>query len=205
MRGLEAPLTEAIAGLAPVARGDAALDVGCGEGEHLAALVARWGCEGHGLDISAAAVDAGARRHPGLAWIVANGDRLLPYADGAFRLVQSITGRKNAAEFRRVLAADGVLLVVVPGADDLIELRAAVLGKGVRRDRVGATVEAFAPGFALERHVPLSRVVRLDPEASRDAMAASYRGLRASQQARLAALGPLDVTLSRDALLFRPA
>jgi hypothetical protein len=36
-------------------------------------------------------------------------------------------------------------------------------------------------------------------------MAISYRTGRASRLARLAEVGDLDVTLSRDALLFRPA
>jgi 23S rRNA (guanine745-N1)-methyltransferase len=202
--GLETPLMGEIAGLVQLTPDDAALDVGCGEGEHLAALVARSGCEGHGLDISVAAIDAAARRHPRLHWVVANADRLLPYADASFRLVQSITGRKNAGEFRRVLRDDGVLLVVVPAADDLVELRAAILGEGVLQDRVGPTVEAVAPFFTLERHERPRRVVRLDADAGRDVMAASYRGLRAGQRARLAALGTLDVTLARDALVFRP-
>jgi len=36
-------------------------------------------------------------------------------------------------------------------------------------------------------------------------MMGTYRALRTSQRARLQALQALDVTLSRDALLFRPA
>lgn len=202
--GFEASLTDAIAGLVPLTPGDAVLDVGCGEGHHLAAAVARFGCEGHGLDISAAAIDRAARAHPRLHWVVANADRFLPYADGAFHLVQSITGRKNAREFRRVLRDDGVLLVVVPAADDLVELRETILGQRVLRDRVAPTVEAVAAAFTLARHERLRRVARLDADAGRDVMLASYRGLRAGQRARLAGLGALDVTLSRDALLFRP-
>jgi hypothetical protein len=47
-------------------------------------------------------------------------------------------------------------------------------------------------------------VAPLDAEAIRDAMTGSYRAGRASRRDRLAALGPLAVTLSRDALVFRP-
>ena len=204
-RGFEAPLTEAMAGLLTLTPSDAVLEVGCGEGHHLAAIVARFGCEGHGLDISAAAIDAAARRHPRLHWIVANADRFLPYADASFRAVISVTARRNAAEFRRALRADGVLLVIIPGPDDLVELREAILGEGIRRDRVDDARAAFAPHFVLERHQPIRHVARLDPDSIGDVMVSSYRGLRASQRARLAAVGALDVTLSRDALLFRPA
>ena len=204
-RGVEAPLLDAMMGLLTLTSTDAALEVGCGEGDHLAAIAARFGCEGHGVDISVASIEAAAKRHPRLSWIVANADRLLPYADASFHAVASITARRNAVEFRRVLGADGALLVVVPAPDDLVELREAVLGEGRVQDRVEAATAALAPHFILDRHERLRHVARLDPRALRDVMTASYRALRASERARLASLGDLDVTLSRDALLFRPS
>ena len=204
-REIEAPLFDAMVGLLTLTPTDAVLEVGCGEGDHLATIAARFGCEGHGVDISVASIVAAAKRHPRLHWIVANADRLLPYADASFRAVASITARRNAVEFRRVLREDGTLLIVVPAPDDLIELRAAILGESRARDRIEAAAAALAPHFTLARHKRLRHVVRLDPAAIRDVMTASYRALRASQRARLASLGELDVTLSRDALLFRPA
>ena len=204
-QGFEADFVDAIAGFAAAGADDAVLEVGCGEGQHLAAIAARSGCEGHGLDISVATIAAAARRHPRLGWVVANADRFLPYADSSFRIVMSVTARTNAAEFRRVLRDDGRLVIVVPAADDLIELRAAILGERVARDRTQSAITALSPPFALERRERLHRVVRLDPASIRDVMAASYRALRTSQRARLTGLGPLEVTLSRDVLLFRPA
>src|SRR5262249_34331480 len=120
-RGFEAPITDAISGLVPAGPEEAVLDVGCGGGHHLAAMVARSGTEGHGIDISVAAIAAAARKYPGCHWIVANADRFLPYADGSFHVVTSITARRNPGEFRRVVRDDGVLLLVVPAPDDLIE------------------------------------------------------------------------------------
>jgi 23S rRNA (guanine745-N1)-methyltransferase len=204
-RGIEAPLTDALTGLLALAPADAVLEVGCGEGAQLAAIAARFGCEGHGVDISVASIEAAAKGHPRLHWVVANADRLLPYADASFHAVASITARRNALEFRRVLRGDGALLIVVPAPDDLIELRQAVLGEGRVRDRIDAATAALAPHFSLERHERLRHVARLDPPALRDVMTASYRALRAGERARLASLGDLDVTLSRDALLFRPS
>jgi 23S rRNA (guanine745-N1)-methyltransferase len=204
-RGFETPIREAVAGLLTLGPDDAVLDVGCGDGHHLAAISARFGCEGHGLDISVAAIEAAAKRYPGLYWIVANADRFLPYADGSFRAVTSITARRNPAEFRRVLRDDGTLLVVVPAPDDLIEIRERILGKGIERDRVESAITTFAPLFTLERHERIRHVARLDAASVRDAMVASYRAGRASRLARLAAVSDLDVTLSRDAFLLRPA
>jgi 23S rRNA (guanine745-N1)-methyltransferase len=189
--------------LAPVA-GGAVLDVGCGEGQHLALIAERFGCEAHGIDISVAAIDAAARRHRRLEWIVANADRFVPYAEASFSLVLSITGRMNPGEFRRVLREGGTLLVVVSAPDDLVELRKAVLGEGVLRDRVERTVATFASRFTLERHARIRHVARLDAAAVADVMTSAYRALRAKERARLAAIGDIDVTQSRDVLLFRP-
>jgi 23S rRNA (guanine745-N1)-methyltransferase len=202
--GFETELTRAIGDLLTIALPDTLLEVGCGEGHYLGALTARFGCEGHGVDISVPAIEAAAARHAGLHLVVANADRALPYAAASFAAVASITARRNPAEFHRVLRDDGRLLLVIPGPDDLLELREAVLGRGLLRDRADQAVAAFAPRFALERHERLRHVAHLDAEAIHDVMTGSYRAGRASRRDRLAALGPLAVTLSRDALLFRP-
>jgi len=202
--GFETELTRAIGDLLTIAPSDALLEVGCGEGYYLGALTARFGCEGHGVDISVPAIEAAAARHAGLHLVVANADRALPYAAASFAAVASITARRNPAEFHRVLRDDGRLLLVIPGPDDLLELREAVLGRGLLRDRADQAVAAFAPRFALERHERLRHLAHLDAEAIHDVMTGSYRAGRASRRDRLAALGPLAVTLSRDALLFRP-
>jgi len=204
-RGFEAPITDAISGLVPAGPEEAVLDVGCGGGHHLAAMVARSGTEGHGIDISVAAIAAAARKYPGCHWIVANADRFLPYADGSFHVVTSITARRNPGEFRRVVRDDGVLLLVVPAPDDLIEVREWVLGERIERDRVDGAVGALAPHFSLVRHERIRHVTRLDAMAVRDVMIGSYRVGRVRRVARLAAVPDLDVTLSRDALVFRPA
>jgi 23S rRNA (guanine745-N1)-methyltransferase len=203
-RGVMASLVDVVVGLLAVTGEDALLDVGCGDGDHLALFAERFGCEAHGVDISVAAIEAAAKRHPRLQWVVANADRFLPYADASFRAVVSITARMNAGEFRRVLQGDGALLVAVPAPDDLVELREAALGKRVLRDRVERTIATFAPRFTLERHERVRHVARLDAAAVADVMTSAYRALRAKERARLAAIGDRDVTLSRDVLLFRP-
>jgi 23S rRNA (guanine745-N1)-methyltransferase len=203
-RGLEAPFIAAMLEMLALGPADAVLEVGCGEGDHLAAIAERFGCEGHGVDISVTAIERAARRHPRLHWVVANADRRLPYATASFRLVASITARRNAAEFRRVVRDDGAVLVVLPAPDDLLELREAILGEGRARDRVPGVVDALAPLFVLERHERIRHVARLDRATIADEMTASYRALRRSQSARRQDFDGVDVTFSRDLLLFRP-
>ncbi|HYM60119.1 MAG TPA: methyltransferase domain-containing protein [Thermoanaerobaculia bacterium] len=183
---------------------DAVLDAGCGEGHHLGAIAGAFGIEAHGVDLSVSAIDLAARRHRSCHWIVANADRFLPYAEASFRLLTSITSRMNAAEFRRVLRDDGRLVVVIPGPDDLVELRSAVLGAGELRDRTARTIETFAADFALERQEGLRHIAHLDKTSITGAMTASYRALRLRERQRLEALSEMDVTLSWDVLVFKP-
>ncbi len=181
----------------------AVLDLGCGEGFYLGTLAGERPIEGYGLDISTTAVDLAARRYPDVCWLVANADRVLPFAEASCDLVLSLTARRNAPEVRRVLRPDGHLIVAVPGQDDLIEAREAVLGEGVVRSRVDGVLEDFAH-LKVESHRTLRRRELLDAAAIRDALAATYRGARDSERRRLDEITAMDVTLSYDLLIFRP-
>lgn len=206
-RGLGEPLRDALA--ARVASwslppGAVMLDAGCGEGYFLQGLCARFGFEGWGVDISSAAIEAAARAYPNARWVVANADRPMPFADGCFDLITSITARKNPGEFRRLLAPGGHLLVVVAHEDDQMELRGALFGEVPDSDRAGATVTAFEPLFELEDATVVSARTVLDPESLRDLLMGSYRGERFSAREGLAGLEALEVTLSYRLLSFRP-
>jgi 23S rRNA (guanine745-N1)-methyltransferase len=210
--GATGPLLEGIADLAQASTGDIVLDAGCGDGFYLGSLARQSGCEGHGVDISIPAVEAAARRYPpgglpggaaydpgvaGYEWIVANADRFVPYADRSFSLVLSITGRMNAAEFRRVLRDDGRLLVALAAPNDMIELRNRAGKAG--RDRVPQTLETFAPEFKLIGRSQVTTAAELDAAAVQDVLLSIYRPLRSQP------VEATRVTFSLDLLLFRPA
>jgi 23S rRNA (guanine745-N1)-methyltransferase len=178
------------------------LDVGAGEGSVLARLARRFDLDAAGLDLSAFAAEAAARAYPGLTWIVANGDRRLPVRDGALELVLSITARRAPAEFARVLAPGGRALVVVPGDDDLVELREALLGDGRALAGARTLAEEFAPLFEVRAEREWRGRVALDAAALRDLAAATYRGARTVRETRLAELASLDVTFAWRAVLF---
>jgi 23S rRNA (guanine745-N1)-methyltransferase len=192
-QGFTAHQRLAIAETIAATPGDVVLDAGCGDGFYLGALQAETGFAGHGVDISVPAVDAAARRYPRCEWVVANADRVLPYADRSFSVLWSITAHLNPAEFRRVLRDGGRLLVAVPAPDDLIELR------GSGRDRVPQTVEQFADGFTLVDRRRVSNGADLGESAVRDVLLSIYRPLQRQ---------PVEakrVTFSLDLLLFRVA
>jgi 23S rRNA (guanine745-N1)-methyltransferase len=170
---------------------DVVLDAGCGDGFYLGTLQRETGFQAHGIDISIPAIDAAARRYRECEWVVANADRVVPYPDRSFAIVMSITARMNPAEFRRVLRDGGRLLVAIPAADDLIELR------GSGRDRVGQTVDRFAGPFTLIKQRRVSTCRDLDASDVRDVLISIYRpmGRRPVEAQR--------VTFSLDLLLFQ--
>ncbi|HEV2845525.1 MAG TPA: methyltransferase domain-containing protein [Thermoanaerobaculia bacterium] len=181
----------------------AVLDVGCGEGFYLGRIAGAREVEAHGTDLSAPAVDLAARRYPGISWVVANADRFLPYAPGSFDLILSIDARLNPEEMRRVLAPGGRLLVAVPAPDDLLELRAAVLGEGALKDRTEKATGTLAGLFEMEGRRTVRQTARMGQDALRDALAATYRGGRESRMERLREIPELEVTLSHDLARFR--
>jgi len=183
--------------------GAAVLDVGCGEGYYLGSLAQEREIEAHGADLSTAAIDLAARRYPRGTWIVANADRFLPWADGSFDLILSIDARLSPSEMRRVLKPEGRLLVAVPGADDLGELREAVLGERVLKDRLERAVSLLAEaGFEVESRRSVRGTAELGPAEIRDALTATYRSGRQSRRERIAALSAMRVTLSHDLVLL---
>jgi 23S rRNA (guanine745-N1)-methyltransferase len=190
-RGVTRPLLEAIAGVVVAAPADVILDAGCGEGFYLGSLVQQTGAEGYGIDISIPAIDAAARRYPESHWIVANADRFVPLAEGSASVALSITGRRNPAEFRRVLRADGRALIAVPSPEDLIELR------GPGRDRVEQAVAEFEGAFTLAARSRITTVADLDAAGVEDVLHSIYRPM----QPRVAEA--MSLTFSLDVLLFR--
>ncbi|HEY5820663.1 MAG TPA: methyltransferase domain-containing protein [Propionibacteriaceae bacterium] len=114
------PITAAVAASVPVADADV-LEVGSGTGHHLARVVEVSG-RGVALDISPSAARQAAA-HDRIGAVVADVWRTLPLQDGGFDAVLAIFAPRNPAEFARVLRTGGVLVVVTPLPEHLIELR----------------------------------------------------------------------------------
>lgn len=174
-------------------------DVGCGEGTIATHIGVR---PLFGIDLSTSAIRMASRLDPKATWIVANADRGLPFEDASIGLAMSVFGRRPAGELRRVLRADGFLLVVVPAPEDLVELREATKGRGVLRERapeVIAELSSFAKPLSTTRW---THRARHDRKALEDALTMSYRGERLPERRRLAGLESLDVTLSADVLVL---
>lgn len=117
-------ITEALA--AGSAAGPAApfvVDVGAGTGAHLAGVLdARPDATGLATDVSKYAARVAARAHPRGGAIVCDAWRELPVADASAGVLLNVFAPRPGPEFARVLAPDGLLLVITPEPGHLAQL-----------------------------------------------------------------------------------
>ena len=182
--------------------GARAVELGCGTGEMLAALAETHGLAAVGIDLASAAAEHAARRFPGLTWVVANADRRLPLLDGSVELVLVIHGRRNPVESARVLRPGGFLVAALPAADDLVELRALVQGKGVARERAAGFLAEHEPFFELRARSVARARRRLARPGLLDLLSGTYRGERRGLAAAVGRLSELEVTLASEVLVL---
>lgn len=119
------------------------LEVGAGSGYYAARLLEQTRGRGLALDISPYAARRAARAFPRLGAVVADVWAPLPVPDQALDVVLAVFAPRNPAEFARVLAPNGLVVVVTPEPAHLYELREALRlleiepGKG---DRLAAAM-----------------------------------------------------------------
>src|SRR2546429_3123925 len=103
------------------------VDVGAGTGYHLAAVLdAHPDAVGLAVDVSKPALRRAARSHPRAGAVLGDAWSGLPVADRAATVLLAVFAPRNGREFARVLAPDGVLLVVTPTGDHMGELVSAL-------------------------------------------------------------------------------
>lgn len=131
--GRYSPIADAVTAAAELASGATAndtcvVDAGAGPGYYLARVLdALPDRRGIALDISATAARRAAHAHDRIGSIVCDTWKRLPIRTGAAALVLDIFSPRNAAEFARLLAPGGSLIVVTPAGQHLKEL-VGVLG-----------------------------------------------------------------------------
>jgi 23S rRNA (guanine745-N1)-methyltransferase len=107
------------------------LDVGCGEGTSLQQLATATNTA-VGFDISPAGVNLATQPQTPAFFCVADLARL-PFNDHSFTTVLNLFSPSNYAEFQRVLKPGGQLFKIIPNADYLAELRAALYANDPRK------------------------------------------------------------------------
>lgn len=135
--------------LAELAIGTYFLDTGCGEGSHLARIVAKSSeAIGVGIDIAKEGILAAAKFHAGCIWCVGDLAKS-PYKENSFDTIFNILSPANYDEFKRLLKPGGKVIKVVPQEGYLKELRQKAFADSEKeRYSNEQTVERFKESFA---------------------------------------------------------
>lgn len=213
-RGHFAPFVEAVTGsiqdvVDPVADDVAPsiLEVGAGTGYYLAhTLDSIAGSRGVGLDISPHAAKHLAKAHPRIGAVVADVWERLPLRDSSVHAISVVFAPRNPAEFRRILAPGGQVVVLTPEAGHLDELREPLGILGVEEGKIDRMYEQ-ASGYLEQAADPvdISFPITLDKESIRDqvGMSPSARHISPAElDERLAAL-PTTLSVTARARLDR--
>ncbi|MDV2421268.1 methyltransferase domain-containing protein [Corynebacterium tuberculostearicum] len=204
-----APFVEAVTGAVQDALDSASLaeskpasllEVGAGTGYYLAhTLDSIAEARGVGLDISPHAAKHLAKCHPRVGAVVADVWERLPLRDESVDAISVVFAPRNPAEFQRVLAPGGQVIVLTPGAGHLDELREPLGILGVEEGKVERMYEQ-AEGYLEQAADPvdISFPIELDKAsvAAQVGMSPSARHISAGELAeRMGALPPtLTVT-----------
>lgn len=210
--GWYAPVADAVLQFASDTSGrpiERIVDCGAGPGYYLAHLLDELpSSRGIAVDVSTAAAKRAARAHQHVGSVVADTWKTLPIADQALDLVLSVFSPRNAAEFHRVLAPNGHLIIVSPQPGHLAEVRGPLNLIDIdpdKQDRLAATLGRFfeveeiadvttlteMPGTAVEDLITMGpNAFHLDP----DQIAERVRTLKP----------PLTITVSVSVTRWKP-
>ena len=200
-RGYYAPLRDAMVELA-CSHAEAAaaagcgplelLDICCGEGYYTSAMGVVPGVEAYGFDLGKEMVRLAAKR--GCATYFVANMKAIPVPDGAFGICTHLFAPFNEREFARVLAPEGSLYTVVPGARHLFGLKEVLYDTPYLNDeRLPQTEELELVGTQkITSHITLAS--QEDIEAVFQ-MTPYYYRTRPADRERLAGLDTLDTDI----------
>jgi 23S rRNA (guanine745-N1)-methyltransferase len=152
---------------------------------------------GLALDVSTAAAKRAAKAHERAAAATADAWKRMPVGDGQASAILSIFGPRNGDEVSRILAPDGVAIVVTPMPDHLRELRDR-FGMLAIQDDKDARLDTQLAALRLLGRERLEYAVSLGPAEVLDEifMGPSAFHLDRSDVAKRVGPEPLAVTVS---------
>lgn len=177
-------------------------EAGAGTGYYLATVLNALPADqpGLALDASKAALRRAARAHPRIGAVGCDIWHSLPVADQAAAVVLNVFAPRNGAEFRRILAPGGRLLVVTPNPGHLQELVAPLGLLTVDEHKPGRLARSLDPWFRRTATREITTTRPLTPAGLRAAVLmgpSAWQAAARGSVARIAGLpDPLPVTLS---------
>ncbi|RLC78755.1 MAG: hypothetical protein DRI81_06180 [Chloroflexi bacterium] len=187
-------------------------DVGCGEGYYIGRLKRHLGSRPgfdhlcyFGLDVSKEAARLAAKRYQDICFIVASVNRKLLFSGGSVRVLTNVFAPRNVVEFDRVLAQDGVLLIVIPNPRHLASLRSRLDLLSIEPDKRDKVIEQFAGPFRLAGEHTVEREMGLEGDAllALVQMTPNYWHISSEALDGVKDMGPVQTEASFTILEFR--
>ena len=200
-RGHYDPLVRALAHPTP----HPVVDAGAGTGFYLARVLGDG--PGIALDSSKPALRRAAKAHPRVGAVACDLWRPLPVRTACAGLVLNVFAPRNPAELRRVLRADGTLLVAAPTGAHLAELVSTLDLLTVEADKQERIDERLAPHFDIADQRLCEFTMLLDGDDVRALVGMGPNAFHAhgERDQRIAALAtPMPVTASVTVTAYRP-
>lgn len=169
-QGYYEPLSDVVNGLVVTAVAGqptpVIVDVGCGEGYYLRRLGQQLTGQPaalFGVDIAKTAVRLAAKRVGGYGrFLVADVHDKLPFADQSVQVLLNLFAPRHPAEFARLIAPGGLLLVVIPAPDHLQSLRSQFGLIGIQAEKQAFLAAQFADLFTVQSVQTMAFPLHLD-------------------------------------------
>jgi 23S rRNA (guanine745-N1)-methyltransferase len=149
-------------------------DIGCGEGYYLGQLkryLDRQLPDGHiryfGLDIAKEAVKLAARRYQEIDFAVVDVKKKIHFAPHSIQILLNIFAPRNVLEFDRIIVPGGMLLVVIPKSDHLLNLRTNLNLLGIEINKQQRVVARLTRTFKLADKCAVAYELHLNGEELR--------------------------------------
>jgi 23S rRNA (guanine745-N1)-methyltransferase len=182
------------------------LDVGCGEGHYLGQLqlFLPVGTCIFGLDVAKDAARLAAKRYPASRFVVSDVNGRIPFADQSIHVLLNIFAPRHPAEFARIAAPGGLLLIVIPGSGHLRELREALDLLDIEAEKQQRIVDQMTDLFTLQETQSLTFDLDLIQPDLTDLvqMTPNYWHMTPQQQAQLQAMPHFQTTAHFQILTF---
>jgi 23S rRNA (guanine745-N1)-methyltransferase len=183
------------------------VDVGCGEGWYLEQLRRRLADADacfFGVDVAKTAVQLAAKRYPMTQFVVADVWHKLPFVEGSITVLLNLFAPRNPAEFARVLAPGGLLLIVIPQSHHLLQLRDRLGLLDIEAEKQQKVVAQLADNFTVQTIESITIEMDLDHTALTNLvqMTPNYWHWTTAVQDKLTDLNHERVTAAFDILSF---
>lgn len=207
-KGYYSPLCEAVCDetLKYAKNGSIVLDAGCGEGYYTSAIRAKFeqsdiAVKMYGIDISKVAVEYAAKRDKTVRFAAASVFHL-PVAGESCDLLLTMFAPYCGEEYSRVLKKGGIMIMAIPSADHLWELKQAIYATPYKNEVKPYELDGFGHISAHRVSFAMELVSREDIQ-SLFSMTPYYYRTGKSEQARLEALDSLTVRADFELLTYR--